>query len=64
MSVLVHVPLLANQPSAVDIANSVLLSVVRCIYSMPPAHGAALVETILKLRRITSSMVWRAKRNA
>jgi len=31
----------------VDIANSVLLSVVRVIYSMPPAHGAALVETIL-----------------
>ncbi len=33
--------------NAADIANSVLLSVVRCIYSMPPAHGAALVETIL-----------------
>jgi aspartate aminotransferase len=32
---------------SVDIANSVLLSVVRVIYSMPPAHGAALVETIL-----------------
>ncbi|OUS28106.1 aromatic amino acid aminotransferase [Thalassotalea sp. 42_200_T64] len=30
-----------------DIANSVLLSVVRGIYSMPPAHGAAIVETIL-----------------
>ncbi|MEW6999699.1 amino acid aminotransferase [Colwelliaceae bacterium BS250] len=30
-----------------EIANSVLLSVVRCIYSMPPAHGAAIVETIL-----------------
>ena len=30
-----------------DIAYSVLLSVVRCIYSMPPAHGAAIVETIL-----------------
>ncbi len=30
-----------------DIANSVLLSVVRVIYSMPPAHGAAIVETIL-----------------
>ena len=30
-----------------DIANSVLLTVVRCIYSMPPAHGAAIVETIL-----------------
>lgn len=32
---------------SVDIANSVLLSVVRVIYSMPPAHGAAIVETIL-----------------
>ncbi|WP_028769033.1 amino acid aminotransferase [Shewanella fidelis] len=30
-----------------DIAFSVLLYVVRCIYSMPPAHGAAIVETIL-----------------
>jgi len=30
-----------------DIAYSVVLSVVRVIYSMPPAHGAALVETIL-----------------
>jgi len=30
-----------------DIAFSVVLSVIRVIYSMPPAHGAALVETIL-----------------
>ena len=30
-----------------DIAYSVVLSVIRVIYSMPPAHGAALVETIL-----------------
>ena len=30
-----------------DIAYSVILSVIRVIYSMPPAHGAALVETIL-----------------
>ncbi len=30
-----------------DIASSVLLNVVRGIYSMPPAHGAAIVETIL-----------------
>jgi len=30
-----------------DIAYSVVLSVARVIYSMPPAHGAALVETIL-----------------
>ena len=30
-----------------EIAYSVVLGVVRVIYSMPPAHGAALVETIL-----------------
>jgi len=34
-------------PAATDIALSVLLSDVRVIYSMPPAHGAAIVETIL-----------------
>lgn len=39
--------IIANSSANADIANSVLLSVVRCIYSMPPAHGAALVETIL-----------------
>ena len=39
--------IIGKSASAVDIANSVLLTVVRCIYSMPPAHGAALVETIL-----------------
>jgi len=38
----------------VDIANSVLLSVVRVIYSMPPAHGAALVETILSSDELRS----------
>ncbi len=35
-----------------DIANSVLLSVVRGIYSMPPAHGAAIVETILSSQEL------------
>lgn len=39
--------IIASSPSAADIASSVLLSVVRTLYSMPPAHGAALVETIL-----------------
>ncbi|WP_299792228.1 amino acid aminotransferase [uncultured Shewanella sp.] len=33
--------------ASANIAFSVLLYVVRCIYSMPPAHGAAIVETIL-----------------
>lgn len=35
-----------------DIACSVLLSVIRVIYSMPPAHGAALVETILSSQEL------------
>jgi len=39
--------IIGQSAAVVDVANSVLLSVVRCIYSMPPAHGAALVETIL-----------------
>ncbi|WP_286234265.1 amino acid aminotransferase [Thalassotalea sediminis] len=39
--------IIGKSSSSIDIAYSVLLSVVRVIYSMPPAHGAALVETIL-----------------
>lgn len=39
--------LIAESSHSADIAQSVLLSVIRAIYSMPPAHGAALVETIL-----------------
>jgi len=39
--------IIGETPTGADIATSVLLSVVRGIYSMPPAHGAALVETIL-----------------
>jgi aspartate aminotransferase len=39
--------IIGKSSAAVDIAYSVLLYVVRVIYSMPPAHGAALVETIL-----------------
>jgi aspartate aminotransferase len=37
-----------------DIALSVVLSVIRGIYSMPPAHGAAIVETILGSPELTS----------
>ncbi|MGL1957461.1 MAG: aspartate/tyrosine/aromatic aminotransferase [Colwellia sp.] len=37
-----------------DIISSVLLSVVRVNYSMPPAHGAAIVETILSSNELTS----------
>ncbi|MDO6620100.1 MULTISPECIES: amino acid aminotransferase [unclassified Shewanella] len=39
--------IMAKDSTKANIAFSVLLYVVRCIYSMPPAHGAALVETIL-----------------
>jgi len=37
-----------------DIISSVLLPVVRVNYSMPPAHGAALVETILSSDELTT----------
>jgi aspartate aminotransferase len=39
---------------AADIISSVLLSVVRVAYSMPPAHGAAIVETILGSDELTT----------
>lgn len=40
--------------NAADVTNSVLLRVVRVNYSMPPAHGAAIVETILRSAELTS----------
>jgi len=39
--------IIAESSLSADIALSVLLFVIRGIYSMPPAHGAAIVETIL-----------------
>ncbi|MEI6859401.1 MAG: amino acid aminotransferase [Shewanella sp.] len=39
--------IIGKDTASVNVAFSVLLYVVRCIYSMPPAHGAAIVETIL-----------------
>ena len=39
--------IIGETPNVADIAFSVLLADVRVIYSMPPAHGAAIVETIL-----------------
>lgn len=39
--------IVGKDASSANVAFSVLLYVVRCIYSMPPAHGAAIVETIL-----------------
>ncbi|MCS6174228.1 amino acid aminotransferase [Shewanella baltica] len=38
---------IAKDAHTANVAQSVLLYVVRCLYSMPPAHGAAIVETIL-----------------
>lgn len=39
--------IIGKSSTAVDLAHSVLLYNARVIYSMPPAHGAAIVETIL-----------------
>jgi len=45
--------IIGGSPAAADIINSVLLSVARVNYSMPPAHGAAIVETILSSDELT-----------
>jgi aspartate aminotransferase len=39
--------IISKDATCADISLSVVLSQTRCMYSMPPAHGAALVETIL-----------------
>lgn len=39
----------------VDNGLTVLLSVIRGIYSMPPAYGAAIVDTILSSKELTLS---------
>ena len=44
---------IAKDSATADISNSVLLSVVRSIYSMPPAHGADIVNTILGSEELT-----------
>jgi len=44
---------IGETPATTDIALSVILGVARTIYSMPPAHGAALVETILGSQELT-----------
>ncbi|PCI61988.1 MAG: aromatic amino acid aminotransferase [Gammaproteobacteria bacterium] len=46
--------IIAETSLSADIAFSVLLSDIRCIYSMPPAHGAAIVETILDSTELTA----------
>ncbi|MDP4527964.1 amino acid aminotransferase [Alkalimonas delamerensis] len=46
--------LLTEHSKAAEIARSVLLSVVRSIYSMPPAHGAIIVSHILDSNELTA----------
>jgi len=46
--------IIGRNRAAADIINSVLLSVARVNYSMPPAHGAAIVETILSSAELTT----------
>lgn len=46
--------IIGKSASAADIISSVLLPVVRVNYSMPPAHGAAIVETILSSEALTT----------
>jgi len=45
---------IGNSAPAADIIKSVLLPIVRVNYSMPPAHGAAIVETILSSDELTA----------
>jgi aspartate aminotransferase len=45
---------IGKSAAAADIINSVLLPTVRVNYSMPPAHGAAIVETILNSPELTA----------
>lgn len=46
--------IIGKSSSSADIISSVLLPVVRVNYSMPPAHGAAIVETILSSDELTT----------
>ena len=46
--------IIGKSAEAADIISSVLLPTVRVNYSMPPAHGAAIVETILNSGELTA----------
>ena len=46
--------IVGRDASSADIINSVLMRIVRVNYSMPPAHGAAIVETILSSDQLTA----------
>lgn len=45
---------IGKNAEATDIISSVLMPTVRVNYSMPPAHGAAIVETILSSDELTA----------
>ncbi|MGR8918178.1 MAG: amino acid aminotransferase [Gammaproteobacteria bacterium] len=49
--------IVSPDPAQTGIVQSQLASVVRGIYSMPPAHGAALVETILGDEALSASWI-------
>lgn len=51
--------IITKTPQQANNALSVLLYSIRCIYSMPPAHGAAIVETILGSAEL--SRLWYAE---
>ncbi|RLQ22558.1 aminotransferase class I/II-fold pyridoxal phosphate-dependent enzyme [Seongchinamella sediminis] len=51
--------IIGKSAEAADIIYSVLLPTVRVNYSMPPAHGAAIVETILDSPELTAR--WHAE---
>ena len=50
---------IGKDATATDIIGAVMMTVVRVNYSMPPAHGAAIVETILSSDELTAQ--WHAE---
>ncbi len=50
---------IGKDAEATEITHAVLMRVVRTNYSMPPAHGAAIVETILSSSELTAQ--WHAE---
>lgn len=46
--------IIGKDAASADIAHSVMLSVVRGMYSMPPNHGAFVVDTILSSNELTA----------
>lgn len=46
--------IIGKTAATADIIGAVMVTVVRVNYSMPPAHGAAIVETILGSEELTS----------